>query len=127
MSVFGGAQYRPLLHVKDVATAAIPHLSNDKVGIFNLHTENVTVIELAQRIQKIVTTSKIEQTEISFQDARNYRVSSDLARKELGFTPKWSLEDGINQVAEAILNKRIKDVSNPRFNNSESLRLQWGH
>jgi nucleoside-diphosphate-sugar epimerase len=127
MSVFGGTQYRPLLHVKDVATAAIPHLTSNKTGIYNLHTENVTVFELAERIQRVVTSSKIEQTEISFQDARNYRVSSDLARQELGFTPKWSIEDGINQVADAIWNKRIKDVSNPRFNNSESLRLQWGH
>ena len=36
------------------------------------------------------------------------------------------IEDGIKQVADAIWNKRIKDVGNPRFNNSESLRLQWG-
>ena len=126
MSVFGGAQYRPLLHVKDVATAAVPHLSSNATGIYNLHTENVTVLELAERIKKIVTSSEIEQTEISFQDARNYRVSSDLARTELGFAPKWTIEDGIQQVADAIWNKRIKDVSNPRFNNSESLRLQWG-
>lgn len=126
MSVFGGAQYRPLLHVRDVATAAIPHLDSNKSGIYNLHTENVTVLELANRIKKIIPTSQIEQTEISFQDSRNYRVSSDSAREVLGFSPNWTIEDGINQVADAIQNKRIKDVSNPRFNNSESLRLQWG-
>jgi nucleoside-diphosphate-sugar epimerase len=126
MSVFGGAQYRPLLHVKDVATAAIPHLDTNATGTFNLHTENVTVLELAQRIKGIVTDAEIEQTEISFQDARNYRVSSDYARAKLGFAPKWTIEDGIKQVADAIWNKRIKDVANPRFNNSESLRLQWG-
>ncbi len=126
MSVFGGAQYRPLLHVKDVATAAVPHLDSNSTGIYNLHTENVTVLELAQRIKVIVTDAEIEQTEISFQDARNYRVSSDAARSEIGFAPKWSIEDGVKQVANAIWNKRIKDVSNPRFNNSESLRLQWG-
>ena len=126
MSVFGGAQYRPLLHVKDVATAAVPHLDSNSTGIYNLHTENVTVLELAQRIKAIVTDAEIEQTEISFQDARNYRVSSDAARSEIGFAPKWSIEDGVKQVADAIWNKRIKDVANPRFNNSESLRLQWG-
>jgi nucleoside-diphosphate-sugar epimerase len=126
MSVFGGAQYRPLLHVKDVATAAIPHLDSSATGIFNLHTENVTVLELAERIKLIVKDAEIEQTEISFQDARNYRVSSDSARSSLGFAPKWSIEDGVRQVADAIWNKRIKDVANPRFNNSESLRLQWG-
>jgi nucleoside-diphosphate-sugar epimerase len=126
MSVFGGEQYRPLLHVRDVATAAIPQITTDKSGIFNLHTENVTVLEIAQRIKKIVKDSDIEQTAISFQDARNYRVSSDSARNSLGFKPKWSIEDGITEVAEVIWSKRIKDVSNPRFNNSESLRLQWG-
>jgi hypothetical protein len=43
----------------------------------------------------------------------------------LNFNPKWSIEDGIKEVADAITQKRIKDVSNPRFNNSESLKLQW--
>ena len=126
MSVFGGAQYRPLLHVRDVATAAIPNIDSDKQGIFNLHTENVTVFEIAQRIQKIVPTAEIEQTEISFQDARNCRVNSDAARNILSFSPRWTIEDGIREVADVVSNKRIKDVSNPRFNNSESLRLQWG-
>lgn len=125
MSVFGGAQYRPLLHVRDVATAVVPHLDTNFTGTFNLHTENSTVLELAQRIKGIVTTAEIEQTEISFQDARNYRVSSDSARSTLGFSPKWTIEDGVKQVADAIWNKRIKDVANPRFNNSENLRLQW--
>jgi nucleoside-diphosphate-sugar epimerase len=125
MSVFGGEQFRPLLHVRDVSTAAVPHLESKVSGIFNLHTENITVLQLAQRIQGIVTDSQIEQTEISFQDARNYRVNSDKARNVLNFNPKWSIEDGIKEVADAITQKRIKDVSNPRFNNSESLKLQW--
>jgi nucleoside-diphosphate-sugar epimerase len=126
MTVFGGEQYRPLLHVRDVATAAIPHIDTNVSGIFNLHTENVTVLDIAMRIQGIVKDAQIEQTEISFQDARNYRVNSDKARNELGFAHKWSIENGIQEVADVIWNKRIKDVSNPRFNNSESLRLQWG-
>jgi nucleoside-diphosphate-sugar epimerase len=126
MSVFGGAQYRPLLHVRDVATAAVPHIATSKTGIFNLHTENVTVLELAEKIKSIVPNVEIEQTEISFQDARNYRVGSDKARNDLGFSPNWSIEDGIREVADVITSKRIKNVQNPRFNNSESLRLQLG-
>jgi nucleoside-diphosphate-sugar epimerase len=126
MSVFGGTQYRPLLHVRDVATAAVPHISTSETGIFNLHTENVTVLELAEKIKSIVPDVSIEQTEISFQDARNYRVGSEKARQQLGFAPKWSIEDGIREVAQVITSKRIKDVQNPRFNNSESLRLQLG-
>ena len=125
MSVFGGEQYRPLLHVKDVATAVIPHLNDSVSGIFNLSTENVTILQLAERIQKIVNKVEIEQTEISFQDARNYRVSTDKVKKELKFVPRYTIENGIQEVANAIKQKRIKDVGNPKFNNSESLRLQW--
>jgi nucleoside-diphosphate-sugar epimerase len=125
MSVFGGEQYRPLLHVKDVATAVIPHLNDSTSGIYNLRTENVTILQLAERIQKIVSKVKIEQTEISFQDARNYRVSTDKVNKELKFVPRYTIENGIQEVANAITQKRIKDVGNPKFNNSESLRLQW--
>jgi nucleoside-diphosphate-sugar epimerase len=125
MSVFGGEQYRPLLHVKDVATAVMPHLNDSTSGIYNLSTENVTILQLAERIQKIVSKVKIEQTKISFQDARNYRVSTDKVNKDLKFVPRYSLENGIQEVANAITQKRIKDVGNPKFNNSESLRLQW--
>jgi nucleoside-diphosphate-sugar epimerase len=125
MSVFGGEQYRPLLHVKDVATAVIPHLNDSTSGIYNLSTENVTILQLAERIQKIVSKVKIEQTEISFQDARNYRVSTDKVKDELSFLPHYTIENGIQEVANAITQKRIKDVGNPKFNNSESLRLQW--
>ena len=125
MSVFGGEQYRPLLHVKDVATAVIPHLSDSTSGIYNLSTENVTILQLAERIQKIVSKVKIEQTKISFQDARNYRVSTDKVNKDLKFVPRYTIENGIQEVANAITQKRIKDVGNPKFNNSESLRLQW--
>jgi nucleoside-diphosphate-sugar epimerase len=125
MSVFGGEQYRPLLHVKDVATAVIPHLNDSTSGIYNLSTENVTILQLAERIQKIVSKVKIEQTEISFQDARNYRVSTDKVKDELSFLPRYTIENGIQEVANAITQNRIKDVGNPKFNNSESLRLQW--
>jgi len=125
MSVFGGEQYRPLLHVKDVATAVIPHLNDSTSGIYNLSTENVTILQLAERIQKIVSEVNIEQTEISFQDARNYRVSTDKVKDELSFLPRYTIENGIQEVANAITQKRIKDVGNPKFNNSESLRLQW--
>lgn len=122
MSVFGGNQYRPLLHVKDVATAGIKHIDTPLQGIYNLHTENVTILQLAERIHSLVPNSTIEQTPISFQDARNYQVSSNKAEVQLGFKPKFSIEDGIKEVRDVVLSKRIKDVTVSRFNNYELLR-----
>jgi len=122
MSVFGGKQYRPLLHVRDVASAMVPQIDGSATGVFNLHSENLTIVELAERIKNRVPGSIIELSESSFQDSRNYAVSSYKAEKELGFVPNWSVDDGINEVFEAVSSKRIPNVNLPRFSNVAALR-----
>ena len=52
MSVFGGDQWRPLLHVKDVANAIDKTVDGDVNGIFNLHHKNYKIIELAEKIKE---------------------------------------------------------------------------
>ena len=126
MSVFGGEQYRPLLHVKDFATAAMPHISNESGGTFNLHSENITIAALADRIRVRVEGSRVEKTPISFQDSRNYRVSSEKAKTQLGFRPRYSIDYGINEIATLVESGRITNLSNPRFTNSEALRIKLG-
>lgn len=122
MSVFGGQQYRPLLHVRDVATAMVPQIDTHATGIYNLHTENMTIIQLAERIQKYLPGTRIDITESSFQDSRNYMVSSDKARNELGFAPKWSIDEGIQEIRDAIAAHRIPNVNIPRFSNVAALQ-----
>jgi nucleoside-diphosphate-sugar epimerase len=121
MSVFGGHQFRPLLHVKDVSTAILPNIVSSTNGIFNLHTENINIIELARLVNKIVPSATLEISESSFQDSRNYMVSSNKASKLFGFTPKYTLMDGIKEVHEVILSKRIPNVRLPRFSNAATL------
>jgi len=122
MSVFGGQQYRPLLHVRDVATAMVPQIDTHATGVYNLHTENMTIIQLAERIQKHLPGTRIDITESSFQDSRNYMVSSDKARNELGFAPKWSIDEGIQEIRDAIAAHRIPNVNIPRFSNVAALQ-----
>jgi len=123
MNVFGGLQFRPLLHVRDVGKAMVENIATNKEGIYNIHTENVTIIELANRIAEIVPNTCIEKTEIAFQDARNYRVNSDKAVRDLNFRPQWSIEDGISEIYDLVYSKRIKDITNPRFTNVETIRI----
>ncbi len=122
MSVFGGQQFRPLLHVRDVATAIVPQIDSHKSGVYNLHAENLTIIELAKRIQEVVPNATLKITQSSFQDARNYAVSSEKARMDLGFAPNWTVQDGINEIYEAMTQNRIPDVSLPRFSNVAALQ-----
>jgi nucleoside-diphosphate-sugar epimerase len=126
MSVFGGKQYRPLLHVRDVATAIVPQITTTSKGVFNLHTENLTIIELAEQIREVVPNTYIKLSESTFQDSRNYAVSSDKARSELGFAPKWTVRDGIMEIAELVHQSRIPDVSIARFSNVAALENAFG-
>lgn len=126
MSVFGGKQFRPLLHVRDVATAMVPGIDSSATGIFNLHAENLTILELAERIQRFIPKSILKISESTFQDARNYAVSSSKAEQELGFKANWSVDDGILEIATAIQENRIPDVNLARFSNVAALKGQLG-
>ncbi len=122
LQVFGGTQYRPLLHVRDVATAIVPHLDTDVGGIFNLGTENITIEELADRVATHVGGVEIEKVDIPIHDARNYRTSFEKAERELGFVARYNVDDAIREVADLIDAGRIKDLSLAQFSNLEALR-----
>lgn len=122
VSVFGGNQFRPLLHVKDVAEAVVNTVGTGDAGIFNLHTVNMTIVEVAELIAQHVPEVKIQKTEIQFQDARNYSVSSDKAKQAFGFTPRYLPEDGVLELKKLVEEGRIRDVSSPRFSNTDFLR-----
>jgi nucleoside-diphosphate-sugar epimerase len=122
LQVFGGEQYRPFLHVRDVATAIVPQLESDSAGVFNLGTENHTISEIAKRIVEHVGHGEIERIDTPFQDTRNYRVSFARAKRQLEFEPVHSLEDAVDQVASLIDAGRVKDMSLAAFSNLEALR-----
>ncbi|MCE7936358.1 NAD(P)-dependent oxidoreductase [Candidatus Saccharibacteria bacterium CPR2] len=121
--VFGGEQWRPLLHVRDAAQAVADNLETKHTGVYNLHQENVKIIDLANQVKKHIPSVKMEIVDIKFQDARNYKVNSDKARKTLGFNPKFTAEDGIVEVKKLIEERRIKDVNNPRYSNQSFLTM----
>ncbi len=62
VKVYGGDQFRPLLHVRDAARAIVRGLETIDVGIFNLHRENVRIIDLAERMRRHFPDLRIEQT-----------------------------------------------------------------
>ena len=117
VSVFGGDQYRPLLHVRDVAQAISDVIDKENTGVFNLHTENTKIVDIAKQVKKYFPSLEIEVTEIMFQDNRNYRVSSDKARKELGFQPTLTLDDAVRELKVLLEGGRVKDSFLKRFSN----------
>ena len=122
MSVFGGDQWRPLLHVKDVANAIEHNISSDTKGIFNLHYKNLRIIEIAEKIKEKIPDVSIETTPLPFQDARNYQVSSDKLKRETGFEASIELTQGIEEMYNLISSNRIKDINDPRYSNQNFLQ-----
>jgi len=123
ITVFGGDQFRPLLHVMDVAQAVVSNIETSATGVFNLHRQNVRIVDLAYQLRNHFPDLVIEQTPMKFQDSRNYRVRSDKAYQLLGFRASHSIDQGIEEMKYLVENHRIKDLLNPRYTNQAFLSM----
>ena len=122
MSVFGGEQFRPLLHVKDVGKVFTKSIESNISGIFNIHYDNYTILDIAKIINKIIPESEIELTESNFQDSRNYSVSSQKLFNKLNIKAEKTVESGVIEISQIIEENRISDLFDPRFSNWQTLR-----
>jgi nucleoside-diphosphate-sugar epimerase len=124
ISVFGGEQFRPLLHVKDVARATARVLDTSHTGVYNLARQNVRIIDLSYQIRNHFPDLVIERTDRPFQDTRNYRVSSRRAKETWGFDSVHSIDDGIEEIKLLVESRRIKDLDHARYSNQRYLMEQ---
>ena len=121
ITVFGGNQHRPILHVRDAARAITDSIEQSHTGIFNIHSVNVRILELAENLRQHFPDLEITRTDLMFQDNRTYQVSSEKARRILGFTPKLSVDDGIKELRVLLEQGRIKNLSDRRYTNADHL------
>jgi len=122
LSIFGGTQWRPLIHVYNVAEAIVNNLEKPITGIYNLATLNYQIKDLAKEISKI-TGCKIEYVEQKFEDQRNYHASTKKAEKEgvLNFKKVYTIADGAKQIYDLIKSKRVKNTENDNYFNEKHL------
>ena len=117
VKVFGGEQYRPLLHVRDVAEAITQNIDTDHRGIYNLHANNMKIGDLADHLKTLFPDLKIEKTPMKFEDSRNYRVSSERAKNTFGFNPILTVDDGIEELQRLLIEGRVKELGITRHSN----------
>jgi nucleoside-diphosphate-sugar epimerase len=131
ITVFGGDQWRPFLHVDDAARALLDVLtaSQDIVRnqVFNVGSseQNYTINQIAEIIQRHVPQAHIVHKGDGA-DRRNYWVSFNKISRTLGFRPKWTVDQGIDQVIEAISSGKVLDYRDAKYSNVLFLR-QEGH
>lgn len=126
MSVFGGMQYRPLLHVRNLATFIMGQFADREVGVFNVVEKNYQIVKIAEIIREILLHEKIDidVVEAPVEDRRDYRVSSEKARKILSFSPHLTVRDTVEDIARIHKEGRVKDFSNIRYSNMLALQLK---
>ena len=81
------------------------------------------IIDIAKLIKEAFKNTKIISTNIKFQDARNYRVTTLKAYKELGFKPIYNVRYGIKELKSLLEEKRVKNFNDPRYTNQKFLEL----
>ena len=123
ITVFGGDQYRPLLHVRDLAAAMVMQLPRQYTGIFNLVENNYKIAELANIVKQVIPDTEIEITEMEFEDRRNYKAYAAKAKKYWGFAPRLTVFDTVEDIVRIYNEGRIKDFSMIKYSNMSTLDL----
>lgn len=115
ITVFGGKQIRPNVHIDDITNVYIHFIDNPNItGIFNVGFENTSILDIAHMVREVVP-AKITITDSN--DPRSYRVNSDKLLAT-GFKSKKSVRDAINEIVAAYNVGELKDE--PHFYN-----LSW--
>jgi nucleoside-diphosphate-sugar epimerase len=106
ITVFGGSQTRPNIHIDDITDVYLFLLDHPEVtGVYNAGFENISILDIAQRVTRHVP-AEIVVTESN--DPRSYRVNSDKLLAA-GYRPKRSVEEAIQDVIQKFRSGALKD------------------
>lgn len=124
ITVFGGAQKRPNLHVQDMVDLykLLLEVPDEKIAgqIFNAGFQNMSIMEIAQVVKRVVEEIFPEKGSIPIvttptDDIRSYHVNSDKIRKILGYQPKRSVEDAVRDLCAAFKAGKLPDSLQDTF------------
>jgi nucleoside-diphosphate-sugar epimerase len=104
ITVFGGSQLRPNIHIQDMVAAYLGSLawSDDRIDgkIYNVGYENFPVAEIAEIVRSVVGADVAIETQPT-NDLRSYHISSERIRRDLGFEATHTLEDAVRDLQAA--------------------------
>ena len=110
ITVFGGSQKRPNLHIKDMIAAYQCFLlaEDEKLQrrIFNVGFQNHSIMSIAEIVKKVVEEEYPEKAPINIKvtdtnDLRSYQINADRVARELDFHPQFTIEDAVRDLCNA--------------------------
>jgi nucleoside-diphosphate-sugar epimerase len=132
ITVFGGDQKRPNLHIDDMVDAYLLMMRAPAEKIagetFNIGYQNHTVMEIARMVKTVVEREMpgnapitIERTDSN--DNRSYHINSDKIARVLGFRPKRSIEDAVRDLCRAFAAGKLPDsLDDPGYFNVRTIK-----
>ncbi len=132
ITVFGGSQLRPNLHIDDMADVYELMLEAPAEAIdgetFNIGYQNLSIARIAEIVRDVVTHEipgrgpiTIETT--STNDPRSYHINSDKIRRVLGYAPKQTVEDAVRDLCHAFNDGRLpKSLEDDRYFNVRRMK-----
>lgn len=104
ITVFGGTQRRPNIHIGDITDLYVDLLGRPTAQVagkvWNAGYENHKVGEIAQIVKGVVG-KEVEIVTEPTDDLRSYHISSELIRRDLGFVPQHTIEDAVRNLVDA--------------------------
>jgi nucleoside-diphosphate-sugar epimerase len=132
ITVFGGMQTRPNIHIQDIADLyhMLLELPEEKIAgkTYNAGYQNRTVAELADIVKNVMVKEfpkrpAPEIKTVSSDDRRSYRISSEKIRKELNFIPKRSIAEGVHDLIDAFnAGKLPNSMDDIRYYNIKTMK-----
>lgn len=124
--IYGGDQWRPFLHVGDAARSVLMALEAPRElvtnQVFNVgsNEQNYTIRHIGKIINDFVPDAKVLE-EVENADRRNYWVDFSKIEDVLGFVPEWTVEEGVQQVIDAIQSGKVIDYRDAKYSNVKFL------
>jgi len=118
ITVFGGSQLRPNLHIQDYAELCKTLLeASDEIiadQVFNCGYQNMSIMQIAETVKKVVLEEFPEKDEITIEvspsnDLRSYHINSDKITNVIGFKPQHSVEEAIRDLCLAFREGKLPD------------------
>jgi len=129
ITIFNGEQWRPFIHVTDLARAICMVLeapSEEVSGqIFNVGDNqiNLKLGEIAEIVRREACSVDVEYVDNA--DRRDYRVRFDKIERVLNFRARVGIAQGVREIANQFRNKVLTDHQEPIYSNCKYLALQW--
>jgi nucleoside-diphosphate-sugar epimerase len=126
ITVFGGDQKRPNIHVEDMTDLYVQSLQwpEDVIDgkIYNVGYQNHKVGAIARMVRNVVGEA-VEIVTTPTDDNRSYHISSEKIKRELGFEPKRTIEDAVRDLTVAFAEGKIPDsMKDTRYYNIKKMQ-----